>query len=384
MIEQKSSSTKLTAAFLAILFFIRCQPFYFWSIEDIIRPICAILIMLLCAVNFEVTRRNLIIFCLIALSYVWATQIVDHSGLLTLLNLGSLAFIPVIRRNVLFKTYSYFYKIFAFTLLLSIIDYGFVSLGLNFSPSYIDPVNSLKVTKYIQYLFIVQYPETPKFFGMFDEPGVVGTISGLLLVSERFDFSKKGNWILLIGGLLSLSFYFYVVMVFGFILFSKKFKGKQFILIGLVVFVYITYNIPFLYDTLWYRFEYDSDAGTLVGDNRNGNGLKEFYESIKWTPVFFTGLGTRFTEQFQGAASLYLIIVKHGFIFCLLNIGAFIILAFQEIANKKKLLLFLIFFIATLYQRPGFYSPYPIFLYTILIYNFAANENLITNKNEYK
>ena len=48
--------------------------------------------------------------------------------------------------------------------------------------------------------------------GMFDEPGIVGTISALLLAADRVDLSKPTNLLLLLAGIMSLSLAFVVIL----------------------------------------------------------------------------------------------------------------------------------------------------------------------------
>lgn len=312
-------------------------------------------------------------------SYIWATVFVDHSSIITIFNFTTMAFIPVIHKNLIYDTYKMFRKIFIFFVTLSLIDYLFVTIGLNMEPNIIDPVNKLKSTKYIQYLFYVTVPgKETRFFSVFDEPGVLGTLGGLILVAERFNFKKKSNLIILLAGILSMSFYFYVVLLFGVVMFSRNTKYKKYLIAFIVIFVVFSYNNDFFYQAIWYRFEWDSEAEAFVGDNRTDISFDNFFESIKWTPLMFTGVGSRNVEQFSNSASLTLVIAKHGLIFCILNIGAFIILMNREIKNRRRMIVFMLFFIATLYQRPGFYSPHSIFLYSMVIYSFDKDLNTTT------
>ena len=366
---------------LGLLVFIRTMPCYFWSVEDTIRPICAILILLICVFNISKAKGTLWILLCLASAYIWAVVFVDHSGLITLLNFIAFAFIPILKKKLVFETYKTFRAIVIFFMVASIVNYLFVIFGLSFGGKVIEPLNSLKHYKYNMYPFLVtiQGDPTGRFHAIFDEPGVVGTLCGLLLIAERMNLSKKGNLVLLLAGLLSLSFYFYVALILGLILFSSRLKHRWVVLSFFVVLFFVSYNNDYLYNTLWYRFEWDDEEKTFVGDNRNGGGLADYYESIRGTSAFFTGRGTQAAEEYSGAASLNLIIVKHGFIFVFLIISGFVILAFREIKNKRDLLFFFVFFILTLYQRPGFYNTSSLFLYTIVIYVFGNSNNLVQN-----
>ena len=343
---------------LGLLVFIRTMPCYFWSVEDIIRPICAVLVLIICVMNISKAKGTIWILLCLASAYIWAVVFVDHSGLITLLNFLAFAFIPILKKKLVFETYKTFRSIVVFFMVASIINYLLVIIGLSFGGTVIEPLNSLKRYKYTMYPFLVtiQGDPTGRFQAVYDEPGVVGTLCGLILIAERMNLSKKGNIVLLLAGLLSLSFYFYVALILGLVLFSSRLKHRWAVLSMFVVLFFVSYNNDYLYNTLRYRFEWDEEKESFVGDNRNGNGLADYAESIRGTSAFFTGQGAKAAEEYSGAASINLIIVKHGFIFVFLVIMGFAILAFREIKSRRDLLFFIVFFVLTLYQRPGFYN----------------------------
>lgn len=371
---------KNLGTFLALIILIRCRPFYLWDYEDVLRPLCAVIVTIIAAVNISKTKWTKTIFILLASSYIWATVFVDKSSIITVLNFLGFAFIPLIKKELVLSTYESFRKIFIIVISVSFVSYIFASMGL-FHLGDFTHQNGPDIYTYEHFPFLVRGlgkmgVMNMRFQALFDEAGIVGTISGLILISQRMDFSKRGNIVLLICSLFTLSFYFYISLFFGFLFFSNGLKKHRWkVIVLFVLFIIVTYRLPFFYDNLWYRFEYDAETGSLVGDNRNGWGLKDFYESILWTPVFFTGLGSSFAEQFSGAASLNLVIVKHGLIFVLLNVGAYLLLSYREIKHKPTWLMFVFFFILTLYQRPGFYATYSIFLYTMVIYKFGKINN---------
>lgn len=379
-------SHKKVAIWLGILVFMRTQPCYLWRCEEFLRPICAILILLICIKNISHAKWTIWILLSIVCAYIWATIFVDHSGIITTMNFLAFAFIPTLKQEIVYETYKVFRKLFVFFLGLSIINYFLVLIGIDFGGIVIEPLNKLKQYKYVMYPFLVTpyVGEFSRFHSVFDEPGVVGTISGLILIAEQMNLQKKSNYIILIGGLLSLSFYFYVAMIFGFILFSKKLQNKWLYISFLLCFIVISYNNDFLYNTLWHRFEYDANAGKFAGDNRNSTIVENAYESIVGTPLFFTGLGSAATTDYSGSASLQLIILKHGFIFVALNLLGYLLLSIRQIENKKDLVLFFVFFILTLYQRPGFYNTSSIFLYVMVINMFGRTKEVSKPLMEHK
>lgn len=383
-----NNSVRKTGILLGILVFMRTMPCYLWSMEDILRPICAILILGICLMNLSKEKWTLWIFSSIGMAYLWATVFVDHSGIVTVLNFLAFAFIPIIRQDLIFEAYKSFRKIFVFFLTLSIINYILYLMGLDVGGQAIAPLNKLKEHDYMMYPFLV----TPlgisssRFFSIYDEPGMIGNIAGMVLIAERMDFSKRGNLIIIVGGLFSLSFYFYGALIIGVILFSKKIKKKWMYIAILMGFVILTYNNDFFYNTIWHRFEFDATEGKLVGDNRNDKVVDNAFDSILGTSLFYTGMGAVMTEEYSGSASLKLIILKHGFIFVILNLLGYLLLSMRQIKSRTDLVSFFSFFILTLYQRPGFYNTSSIFLYVMVIYmfgNYAVSMNTENNNNVY-
>ena len=372
----------IICSILAVLMFIRMQPIYLWQYNDTLRPICTLLILVICLFNLSHDKWRVPVFLLSLLSYLWASVVVDRSELITVLNFSAFPFLLLLDRRTVYKVYKAFRLIFISFLILSIISFILVSAGFLTEGQSVTSLNSVKAYDYLKYPFLAVAAdgEAIRFSGMFDEPGVIGTFSGMMLVAERMNLQRKGNWILLAGGFLSLSFYFFVAMAFGLVLFSNRLKHKWLYFIVAAVFFFGTYNNDFFYDKLWRRFEWNAETETLVGDNRNGGGLEEFYETFKSTPFIYTGLGSEVAERYSEASSLKLILVKHGLIFVVLNLSAFVLLALRENKNKLDLFFFLMFFVLTLYQRPSLYDTSSILLYVMTLYLFAANR-LAPKKN---
>lgn len=381
MDERKIDITTVFGWMLGILVFLRTMPVYLWTVEDTIRPICTILVMLICVLNISRDRGTFWIFLCLAASYIWAVVFVDHSGIITLLNFMTFAVIPITRKELVLKSYKAYRSILLVFFTLSIIVYVLWLFDLAGVGEIIEPLNKLKTHKYLKYPFMVTSmdEESKRFRAIFDEPGVVGTICGLILVSEQMNMKKLGNWVFLVAGLFSFSFYFYVAIIVGVVLFSTKLKFRWLIVPIFAVALIVSYNIPYMYEKVWSRFEWDAEEGKFVGDNRNADDLTEHYESIVGTKDFFTGEGSAVAKEYNNSASLNLIIVKHGFIFVFLNLMGFAILSFREIRNKLLWITFFVFFVLTLYQRPGFYGVYSISLYTMTIYNFGINSEKLSD-----
>lgn len=98
-------------------------------------------------------------------------------------------------------------NLYALLLLISIIEFIFiVYLRLDVPYNEILPANVNKNSTYLQYplLVVINNPRLPiqyfRYCFIFDEPGVVGTVASMLLVSERYRMDKWQNIIIAISG----------------------------------------------------------------------------------------------------------------------------------------------------------------------------------------
>lgn len=219
-----------------------------------------------------------------------------------------------------------------------------------------------------------------RFMGVFDEPGVVGTISGLILISSRFNLKTWISKIIFISGLISFSLAFYLLsvlyLIFIILFRFQKYK-KKIILLGIILLFSIAGEFAHVRIlsragiTLNYDVEKNKIADIKIhGDNR-GNVLLE-NKFIEWTNSKGLNLFLGFREgDFQGASSWKQIPIKTGAIGVILLIG--ILLMFVSRYLNFLTLEFLIFFsifVLSIYQRPDVLTPV---LLLILIYGILIN-----------
>ena len=109
-----------------------------------------------------------------------------------------------------------------------------------------------------------------RFNSIFDEPGYYGTIVALYLVLDNLDFSKKQNIVLLIGGVLTLSFAFYLIL--GVALLLKAFLNRSILpFITIAVSIFCLYRLfPDLFEIFISRQEFVGLASGEFVDSRGG------------------------------------------------------------------------------------------------------------------
>ena len=365
--QELNASSKVVAFLFAILLFFRCMPYYFWYIEDISRITCSILIPLICISYLKFDKWNFVILIIFSLSFIFL-GIARGNNFISFVNILALSLIPLLKRNFIITVFNILKYILSFFLLLSLLNLLFVVL-FNIPPfDVINPVNILKDYKYNAYLFLVT-PTNPihqyRFYGIFDEPGVVGTFAAIFLFTDNFKIKGWQNITLFISGILSFSLFFFVVfLVFNLINFKNKYLPLVLFLI--ILFYFVTYD--FLYDYIWWRFEWDFYKGAFAGDNRVSINVKEAIEESFLSYNYFFGHFNNYLDYFQGEASIYVLIYYYGALFVYTNIIGYVVLAYKHL--KKRIYIFLttiLFLIMIVYQRPGLFNHIYVFLFTAII-----------------
>jgi len=200
----------------------------------------------------------------------------------------------------------------------------------------------------------------PRFYGFTDEPGVIGTTSTIILLTNRFNLKDRVNIPIFIAGILSFSIVFYGVL-FGYVLFLVKPKVKIILLIlAISISTYLSENEVF--NTLVLN-RFALYGGTISGDNRTIDGYDQWYNRFSKTDDYYFGIGKEKAREFNYGGSSYKdLIASYGFIFFLLFISLLIIRAFWFLRLTKEFFVYLLILFAIIYQRPYITSYFYVFL----------------------
>lgn len=365
---------------ISITAFLQLQPYFVWN-NNVIRFSYIIILFMLCyyliiSKSFKIQNKNLalLLFAIFIITYI------NYDGFkIVIVNL--ILTIPLFVYIIMStedkkKIYYYFSFIFAITLLPSIIIYILHLFNINFNGVYLEPLNPLKAEAGMYYkkffgavtLVNPHSPMTGKLYrlcGMFDEPGVVGTISALILAGNRYKIKKNYiNILLFIGGILSFSLFFYIItLVYYFIdgILEKKHKN---IIIGLIllsvlsIFSMGVIKNDFVNNTIIKRMSIKD--GKLQGDNRTTDyfeaKFKEFLGSGLNTVMFGMGRGTSHNDKLlEASASWKKVVYDRGFLGLGMIILFLIIITFMFNKTKSGFILLLII-IVSIYQRPGVFN----------------------------
>lgn len=381
---------KINAFLWGFCIFLLSQPYFVWKIEKLqlimFLPVIFIGFFYLKRIN----NRDFLILLLFCLIRIF---IASGSNLFGYINSMFFLIFFITKDRIVILSFNYFKNIFVVSLFLSLIVYVLVLfLTIPISFNIIKPLNTLKDYDYAQYPFLVSDGILSfkslhfRFHGMFDEPGVIGTIATLLLLIDRFNLKSKQNKILFVSGLFSLSFYFIIGSIF-YILFFTKNKLKILIAIAIIIFYIVTVNNSSISFFVWNRFAIKDN--TLVGDNRSSIQLDYEFTKLFNNYDYIWGKGSDFTKKnnLMGTSSYKSLFINYGVVFIIVLLIAFYLFAYSNIKDKKLLSIYMFIFLGIIYQRPGMlYFPGSFFLLiasVIVIKNGIAEEITQLKRNSH-
>lgn len=338
----------------AIAIFLAFNPYFVWGLPIAASGISCVIMCGLSLINRKMYKSIFPPMLLLTILYVIMGF---HS------NLSLMGFIAVMMICPMFfaskpfinSVYKYFTLIYSCVIGVSLIFFILVAfLNLNLPHTQIDPfVEEKKWVTYYAYPFLV-YVENYgflnfRFHGLFDEPGVVGTISGAIMLTEQFNLRKFKNIPIFLSGLLSLSLFFFAVSIIFVVLKSSKVVKILIVLLLVASFAVLSQNE--VLDTLVFeRLEYSD--GSLAGDNRD-HMSKTWYKNFSESSAYWWGLGGgSHAIHNPGGASYKDLIIDYGFVFFISYILSFIWASLRLIYKRSDVLLYIILLLCVLYQRP--------------------------------
>lgn len=276
-----------------------------------------------------------------------------------------------LKKNDVQRVYTLYKDFFVYTITISLVVYFLVVwIGYDLPYSVIEPLNKLKSYNYLAYPFCVisdnDYFSHFRFCGCYDEPGVVGTIAGVMLITNRWNMRDWKNVVLLLSGVFSFSLYFYLLQFLYFLLYAKvQYK--------IVVLLFLTGLFLYLQnDELVNRFilaRLDFSDGELSGDNRTIVSFDSWYNHFLFTTNFWIGCGKGMAEIVDsGGASYKHLIVDHGFIMFVVYMFSFLYLVWINHSLSKDFLIIAVVLFSLIYQRPFIFSYLYLFLLVSPIY----------------
>jgi len=372
--------------FFALMLFFNSLPYFLWHTHFQNYIIFPFIIYYSIKNIKKITKLDLI---LLAVLFLVIGYISIGEEITIVLGYISLFFIYLINSQ---KKIMVFYKlknIFVFIFSISIVMYFLVIiLSIKIPYEIIKPLNAAKLYDYKAYpFFVMDNLNLPfyRFYSVFDEAGVVGTIVTLFLYAAGYNFREKKNIVFLIAGIISVSFFFILSTLIFYLIINpivyRKNTLKIILLLALLLLsVYeFTKEDPnlkfFVYDRILI------DDGKLAGDNRTDYVFEMKYNKFLESDKKWFGYGRGASYRYAVDSSSYkMLIFDNGIIWAVLFL-VFWIGYYIHAANRfRGAIVSLIIFILTNYQRPGTFSPFSIFLFLMLPIIIDSTQLPIKNK----
>lgn len=381
---------KFDAIIAALLLTIVVGPYFVWFIKanGTLMLIVRVLFALLCWHNSNVKKRERSLAVFFGFTVVYYILIallhgtININGIISRSSMLLYTFVFFTNAKFTKKTFDYFFTIFASLLAISLIVWPFALAGA------ISPYTQLAIGEneriYNIYPMLVMEPgyDFFRFYGPFDEPGVIGTIGSIALCIKRFSMKDWKNWVVVIAGVFSFSLFFYVLVVIYVISFSV-FVKKRYILslifaAAFGLFYIATRNNDVVYELMWKRMEWNADDKKFEGDTRVNTAVDVYYDKIKGTPAYYFGVDNidAFWNEVGESASYKIVVVTNGMIFLVLYISFFIVYAWEKKVSRNEFMLFCFVLLGNTYQRPGVYSIIMLFLFSMLARNSLIEKQL--------
>lgn len=378
----------------AILLFLEMMPYFWWWTQSYkyINYACRLLLCGIFWAHFSTHNKSSsgLITLFILSCLLFAIRGTIASLVLTI----PLLFLPFASSSFIQNVFRAFTNIYCIITGIALVSWILLLLGFNNPIGTIDPLNANDFDYYTVYpLFLVtnnffDIQNAFRFSGSFDEPGMVGTFSALLLFANTFNLKSWKTYILLLSGIASFSLYFYVVLIMGIIpkLFAKsKTSSTIVVLFSIIVFYNVTKENEVLGRLIWDRMEWNTSEKQFEGYNRTNYGAEIFYKNKWLTSDYWFGLEDYepYRKLARGSNSYQNIVMQYGMLFLMAYVLFFVKYAWSGKRNKYSFIVFVVLFLSCIYQRPQVLSSVYLFAYVCLArYETYLKTSLEVNNNK--
>lgn len=206
-----------------------------------------------------------------------------------------------------------------------------------------------------------------RFYSVFDEPGVLGTLSAFILFGNKYDMRKWQNIVIFLGGVFTYSLAFYILFLIGYFYFASSSLCKllksllALILISSIVFFLLKDDVSFTLSII----ERLQNFGLESIDNRTGDEINEHLDAMYKSPVIVFGEGPYFLKQHSDTvgASYKLFIIEYG----LMGLLSLFLMYFSLVRIRTKDTIFcLILFVLSFFQRPYAFTSWQLVLFAAI------------------
>ncbi len=399
MISNPQSKNRVTKkeTVVAICFLVICifQSFALFQPDSTLNPISfkgafvalsffiAVFTIVVCSNSYRFSSVGL--FFSFSIVSFWFFELLHSYGKLTFLSSTVyLVFIPFLflKKNIQGQVYDLFNKIFFWIASFGIIAFIVYILNIIPPPSIVDyyeedMISSNYANYYLSYLFVTDYGLT-RLCGLFNEPGFFGTLAILLLASNRMKMNKY-TIVILIASLFTFSLAFLALLLIFFVVKAVIYKKFKFLFILLFIGLGIVFlstiefgesNLDFLFRRLL------PEDGGLFSDNRATYDLEKAWKVfINDTDKLLFGYGPYLDIR---GSSYKVLMMRHGLLGVLVIFIPFLFASFKLAGKNRDCWIFIIVFLASIYQRPQIFNlAYFVILIGGILYLRNSEKNMV-------
>lgn len=225
----------------------------------------------------------------------------------------------------------------------------------------------------------------PRLCGVFNEPGLLGTIAGFLYVMSYKKNSLKEKIILLVIGLFSVSTAFFVLVLFfhGMLFWIQDRKSMLktiFFVLAVSIFVlYVYKSQQNVLDVEYYLRRILKLKEALAQRNENPM-FKSAFDEFKHSSHLFFGMGYGSTDGF-GYIGAMGYVYQFGIIPTMLYILAFFVFGYLTCRGEKYAYLYMVVFLISFIQRATIDNIYAYFMFFGGLAWMSDNKQLLKNDN---
>lgn len=197
--------------------------------------------------------------------------------------------------------------------------------------------------------------------GLFNEPGLFGTLIVLVLCADNYNLRKSSNAILFIAACCTFSIAFLIITIMHFIIrcYRKpKIMVPLLIIVAIILFILpnISSNNPV---AAAFLSRLEMDDGSFVADNRSTNFIDETLSSVLHSSKVLWGYGGGYFSSIgyeSGASTYKTALIDFGVLGFFLIYGLLILSAFRKAKGNPLAVNLVMCFAMSIYQRPNVFT----------------------------
>lgn len=325
-------------------FFVNFSPF-----------VLAIILFFTSKERFKLTIFNAACILLISLIQLYIVREFKlTSFILSLFRIANICSVLLLNDKDKIKIFYFFTKSISAILALSIFGWILFLFGMNL-PFY--SIQSDYGTYNNFYFFILFVEDSifsiiPRFSSIFLEPGYLGMLTSILIVSNRFQFKRKIVLVFLLATIFSFSLAAFLIIIISSIIYiiSTKKKSIIYLLLFFLLF-FVLYKISVnlndgenaIYNYLFKRLEFNN--GSISGYNRFSSDLDSYFNNFMSSSDKYFGIGEQEFRKISwegGNAGYKVFLIQYGIVGTTLVFLFYFILALSKNV-KMTWLLFLVY-----------------------------------------